>query len=75
MIPPLAFVETAIIRCHAFVRAAWDDEAKVWYVEQCVIPGLATEADTIEALMPLTGTSCLIRLRVWKTFRSTSQST
>jgi hypothetical protein len=75
MIPPLAFVETALIRCHVFLRAAWDDEAEVWYVEQCDIPGLATEADTIEALMQLSGTSSLIRLRVWKTSRSTSRST
>jgi predicted RNase H-like HicB family nuclease len=51
MILPLAFVETAIMRRHAFVRAAWDDDAKVWYVEESDISGLATEADTLEALM------------------------
>jgi hypothetical protein len=63
------------MRCHAFVRAAWDDEAKVWHVEECDIPGLAIEADTPEALMQLSGTSSVICLRVWKTSRSTSKST
>lgn len=63
------------MRRHAFVRATWDDEVKVWYGEECDIPGLAAEADTLEALMQLSGTSSLIRLRVWKTSRSTSRST
>lgn len=35
---------------HAFVRAAWDDEAQVWYVEESDIAGLATEAATLEGL-------------------------
>jgi predicted RNase H-like HicB family nuclease len=35
---------------HAIVRAAWDDEAKVWYVEESDIPGLATESETLEGL-------------------------
>lgn len=39
------------MRRHAFVRAAWDDEAKVWYVEECDIAGLATEAETLEGLL------------------------
>lgn len=38
------------MRRHAFVRAAWDDEAKVWYVEESDIEGLATEAETLDAL-------------------------
>jgi predicted RNase H-like HicB family nuclease len=38
------------MRRHAFVRAAWDDEAKVWYVEDSDIAGLATEAETLDAL-------------------------
>ena len=32
------------------VRAEWDDEAQVWVAESPNLPGLVTEADTIEAL-------------------------
>jgi hypothetical protein len=32
------------------VRAEWDDEAQVWGAESPNLPGLVTEADTIEAL-------------------------
>jgi len=32
------------------VRAEWDDEAKVWVATSEDIPGLATEADTMEVL-------------------------
>jgi predicted RNase H-like HicB family nuclease len=38
------------MRRHVVVRAAWDEEAGVWYVEDSDIEGLATEADTLEAL-------------------------
>ncbi len=38
------------MRRYAVVRVAWDDEAKVWYVEESDIPGLAAEADTLEEL-------------------------
>lgn len=38
------------MRRHVVVRAAWDDEAQVWYVEETDVPGLATEAATLEAL-------------------------
>jgi hypothetical protein len=37
------------MRRHAVVRVAWDEEAKVWYVEDSDIQALATEADTLEA--------------------------
>lgn len=33
-----------------FVRAEWDDEAEVWVATSDDVPGLATEAETIEAL-------------------------
>lgn len=33
-----------------FVRAEWDDEAHVWVATSDDVPGLATEADTLEAL-------------------------
>lgn len=33
-----------------FVQALWDDEAKVWFVADTDVPGLATEAPTIDAL-------------------------
>ena len=32
------------------VQAVWDAEAKVWVATSENVPGLATEADTIEAL-------------------------
>ena len=32
------------------VRAAWDSEAGVWVASSDDVPGLVTEADTIEAL-------------------------
>lgn len=38
------------MRRYIVVRAAWDDEAKVWYVQECDIPGVATEAESVEEL-------------------------
>jgi hypothetical protein len=35
---------------HISVRAAWDDEAKVWYIEHSNLPGLHIEAETREQL-------------------------
>jgi predicted RNase H-like HicB family nuclease len=32
------------------VRATWDPEARVWVAESSDLPGLVTEAETIEAL-------------------------
>jgi predicted RNase H-like HicB family nuclease len=33
-----------------FIRAEWDAEANVWVATSDDVPGLATEADTLEAL-------------------------
>lgn len=33
-----------------FIRAEWDPEAQVWVATSDDVPGLATEADTLEAL-------------------------
>lgn len=33
-----------------FVRAEWDDEARVWVATSDDVPGLVTEADTVEEL-------------------------
>ncbi len=33
------------------IRAEWDDEARVWYATSDDVPGLVTEAPTIEALV------------------------
>jgi hypothetical protein len=33
------------------VRADWDPEAKVWIADSEDVPGLATEATTVEGLM------------------------
>lgn len=33
-----------------FVCAAWDDEAEVWFVAETDVPGLVTEAPSIDAL-------------------------
>ncbi len=34
-----------------YVHALWDDEAKVWVASSDDVPGLATEAETAEALL------------------------
>lgn len=39
-----------------FIRAEWDDEADVWVATSDDVPGLATEADTLEALSAKLGT-------------------
>ena len=33
------------------VRAEWDEEAQVWVAEGTNLPGLVTEADTVELLL------------------------
>ena len=33
------------------VRALWDEEARVWVATSDDVPGLATEADTVDALV------------------------
>lgn len=33
------------------MKASWDDEAAVWVAESDDVPGLATEAESIEALV------------------------
>lgn len=38
------------MRRHAVIRCAWDPEASVWFVDESDIPGLMTEADTLDAL-------------------------
>ena len=38
------------MRRYAIVRAASDEDAKVWYVEESDVPGLATESATLEGL-------------------------
>jgi len=38
------------MRKHVVVRAGWDAEVQVWYVEDSDIPGLAAEADSLDAL-------------------------
>ena len=34
-----------------YVHAEWDDEARVWVASSEAVPGLATEAETIEELV------------------------
>jgi predicted RNase H-like HicB family nuclease len=34
-----------------YVHAVWDEEAKVWVASSEDVPGLATEAETTEALV------------------------
>lgn len=34
-----------------FIRAEWDEDARVWVVVDSDVPGLATEAETLEALV------------------------
>jgi hypothetical protein len=33
-----------------FIRAEWDDDAEVWVATSDDVPGLVTEADTLEGL-------------------------
>lgn len=33
------------------IRATWDEEARVWVAESDDLPGLATEADSLDALV------------------------
>jgi predicted RNase H-like HicB family nuclease len=35
---------------HKIIRAEWDREANVWVATSDDVPGLATEAETLEAL-------------------------
>jgi hypothetical protein len=35
---------------YAVIRCAWDGEAGVWFVQDTDIPGLVTEAPTLDAL-------------------------
>ena len=32
------------------INVVWDDEAKVWYVHDSNVPGLITEAETLELM-------------------------
>ena len=34
-----------------FIRAEWDEEARVWVATSDDVPGLATEGDTLEDLI------------------------
>ncbi len=36
---------------HRYIRCEWDDEARVWYVAESDVPGLAVEAETSEAML------------------------
>jgi hypothetical protein len=40
------------------IDVQWDDEARVWYVEDSNVPGLVAEAPTVEAMQ------ALLRVRV-----------
>ena len=42
--------ETQTVNKVLFIRAEWDDECGVWVATSDDVPGLATEAETIEAL-------------------------
>ena len=34
-----------------FIRAEWDEDAQVWVATSDDVPGLATEAETVESLI------------------------
>ena len=36
-----------------YVKADWDEEAKVWYVSSTDVPGLAVEAETPQELLTI----------------------
>ncbi|MCJ2059248.1 DUF1902 domain-containing protein [Methylobacterium sp. J-048] len=35
---------------HAVIRCTWDPDAAVWYVSESDVPGVVTEAETLDAL-------------------------
>ena len=39
-----------------FIKAEWDDEAKVWYIADADVPGLAAESSDIPSLLSVAGT-------------------
>lgn len=43
--------DDAMQRIRIEVRANWDDEARVWVATSDDVPGLITEADTVEELV------------------------
>jgi len=40
-----------MIKKPLFVRAEWDEEARVWFATSDDVPGLATEEDNLERLI------------------------
>jgi len=48
---PFVDREVAMVRKRYVVLATWDDEAKVWVATSEDVPGLATEATTLEKLV------------------------
>ena len=42
---------TTAMRKGLVIQATWDDEARVWVAESDDVPGLITEADTLELLL------------------------
>lgn len=44
----MPYNEIMLSRC---IRCEWDDEARVWYVAESDVPGLAVEAETPEAML------------------------
>ena len=48
--PPLQTATIRAMHTPYFIRAEWDPEAAVWVATSSDVPGLATEADTLEAL-------------------------
>jgi predicted RNase H-like HicB family nuclease len=46
----LNFIEASMNSKTIVVRAFWDEEANVWVAESDDVDGLATEADTLDAL-------------------------
>ena len=48
--PPISFTFSVAMQKVFFIRAEWDDDAKVWVATSDDVPGLVTEANTIELL-------------------------
>jgi predicted RNase H-like HicB family nuclease len=47
---PSAYTRSVLARQDIVVHARWDDEAGVWVAESDQVPGLVTEAETLEGL-------------------------
>ena len=47
----MGYDNTEVIIMKLFIRATWDDEARVWVAESDDVPGLVLESGSLDALI------------------------